>query len=121
MLPGTLTQLCWRESECRGIVTSICVAHLHSCRARAMGCETGVCSARTYTRQSSILSRVHPRGGRGLPPPPPRHKGRPDLARKSHSRVAGLPPLGIVSLPVCLNWRKRATFRSDGRAGLESV
>ncbi|MGD0471119.1 MAG: MOSC domain-containing protein [Terriglobales bacterium] len=47
--------------------------------------------------------------------------GRPDLAPQSHSRVAGSPPLGIVSLPVCLNWRKRATFRSDGRAGLESV
>jgi hypothetical protein len=49
------------------------------------------------------------------------HRGRPDLAPQSHSRVAGLPPLGIVSLPVCLNWRKRATFRSDGRAELESV
>jgi len=49
------------------------------------------------------------------------HEGRPGLAIQSHSRVAGLPPLGIVSLPVCLNWRKHATFRSDGRAGLESV
>jgi hypothetical protein len=49
------------------------------------------------------------------------HKGRPDLAPQSHSRVAGLPSRGIVSLPVCLNWRKRATFRSDGRAGLEFV
>src|SRR5271166_2481280 len=30
-----------------------------------------------------------------------RHKGRPDPARKSHLRVAGLPPPGIRSLPVC--------------------
>ena len=40
---------------------------------------------------------------------------------QSHSRVAGLPPLGIRNSGACLNWRKRATFRSDGRAGLESV
>ena len=48
-------------------------------------------------------------------------QGPPGLAPQSHSRVAALPPLGIVSLPVCWNWRKRATFRSDGRAGLGSV
>ncbi len=48
-------------------------------------------------------------------------KGRPDLAPQSHSRAAGLPPHGIVSLRVCSNWRRRATFRSDGRAGLEFV
>ncbi|MGC2272967.1 MAG: FAD-binding oxidoreductase [Candidatus Sulfotelmatobacter sp.] len=34
---------------------------------------------------------------------------------------SGITPLGIVGLQVCSNWRKRATFRSDGRAGLESV
>ena len=49
------------------------------------------------------------------------HKGRPDLALQSHSRVVGLPPPGIRNSGACLNWRKRATFRSDGRAGLESV
>jgi NAD(P)-dependent dehydrogenase (short-subunit alcohol dehydrogenase family) len=48
------------------------------------------------------------------------HKGRPDLAPQSHSRVAGLPLLGIRNSQAYLNWRKRATFRSDGR-GLESV
>jgi hypothetical protein len=49
------------------------------------------------------------------------HKGRSDLGPRSHSRAAGLPPLGIRNSEVCLNWRKHATFRSDGRAGLESV
>ena len=34
---------------------------------------------------------------------------------------AGLPPLGIRNSGACLNWRKRAMFRSDGRAGVESV
>jgi ferredoxin-NADP reductase len=48
-------------------------------------------------------------------------KGRPDLSPRSHSRVAGLPPLGIRNLGACLNWRKRVMFRSDGRAGVESV
>ncbi len=47
--------------------------------------------------------------------------GRLDPAPQSDSRVAGLPPLGIRNSRACLNWRKRATFRSDGRAGLESV
>jgi MOSC domain-containing protein YiiM len=32
-----------------------------------------------------------------------------------------MPSLGNAGLPVCLNLRKRATFRSDGRAGRESV
>ena len=49
------------------------------------------------------------------------HQGRPDLAPQSHSRVAELPPLGIRNSEACLNWRTRATFRSDGRAELESV
>jgi ferredoxin-NADP reductase len=49
------------------------------------------------------------------------HKGRPDLAPQSHSRVAGLPLLGIRNSRGCWNWRKPATFRPDGRAGLESV
>jgi ferredoxin-NADP reductase/MOSC domain-containing protein YiiM len=40
---------------------------------------------------------------------------------QSHSRAPGLPPLGIRNSEVCLNWRKLATFRSDGRAELESV
>jgi ferredoxin-NADP reductase len=48
-------------------------------------------------------------------------QGPPGSGPQSHSRVVGLPPLGIAGLPVCLNWRKRATFRSHGRAGLESV
>jgi len=50
-------------------------------------------------------------------------EGLPDneVCPQSHSRVAGLPPLGIRNSEVCLNWRKRATFRSDGRAELESV
>src|SRR6476620_8060288 len=98
MLPGTLTQLCWRESECHGIVTSICVAHLLSCRTCSMGCETGVCSPRMCTRKSSVLSRVLHRVWRGLNTLLICHKGRPDLALQSHSRVAGLPWHGIVSL-----------------------
>jgi hypothetical protein len=48
-------------------------------------------------------------------------QGPPGSGPQSHSRVAGLPPLGIRNSGACLNWRKRATFRSDGRAGLESV
>src|ERR1700683_2258494 len=43
MLPGTLTHLCWRRLACPGRVTSICVAHPHSCRVWVMGCETGAC------------------------------------------------------------------------------
>ena len=60
MLPGTLMQPCWRESECHTIVTSICVAPLHSCRICAMDCETGVCSRRMYTRKSSVRLRALP-------------------------------------------------------------
>src|SRR5580698_3449796 len=121
MLPGTLTQLCWRESEYRGIVTSICVDRLHSCRTCAMGCETGVCSPGMCTRKSSVLSRLLPLVWRRLITLLTYHKGSPDLAHQSHSRVAGLLPLGIQNSGACLNWRKRAMLRSDGRAGLESV
>src|SRR5580700_9864838 len=121
MLPGTLTQLCWRGSECHRIVTSICVAPLHSCRTCAMGCETWVSSPPVCTRKSSVLSRPLPQVWRRLFTLLTCHKDHPDLAPQSHSRVAGLPPLGIRSLGACLNWRKRATFQSDGRAGLESV
>jgi hypothetical protein len=49
--------------------------------------------------------------------PTPHLPGRQDLARLS-LRVAGLPQRGIRNSRACLNWRKRATFRSDGRAGL---
>src|SRR5580692_649256 len=41
-----------------------------------------------------------------------RFLGRPDLAPQSHSRVAGLPPLGMRNSGACSTWRKRATFRS---------
>ena len=121
MLPGTLTQLCWRESECHEIVTSICAGPLHSCRTCAMGCETGVCSPKMCTRKSSVLSRLSPRVWRRSFTLLTCHKGRRDLALQSHSRVAGLPPRGTRNSRACLNWRKHATFRSDGRAGLESV
>src|SRR6202167_5464041 len=104
MLPGTLTQLCWRELACHRAVTSICVAPLHSCRICAMGCETGVCSQGMCTRKSSVLSRLLPLVWRRSITLLIYHKGRPVLAPQCHSRVVGLPPLGIVSLPVCLNW-----------------
>jgi MOSC domain-containing protein YiiM/ferredoxin-NADP reductase len=119
--PGTLTQLCWRESACHGVVTSICVAPLHSCRICAMGYETGACSLGICTRKSSVLSRLLPLVWRRLITLLTCHKGRPDLAPQSHSRVAGLPPPGIRNSEVCLSLRKRAIFRSDGRAGQESV
>src|ERR1700687_1437340 len=121
MLPGTLTQLCWRESACHRVVTSICVVPLHSCRTCAMGCETGVCSPGMCTRKSSVHLRALHLAWRGSITLLTCHKGRPDLAPQSHSRAAGLPSLGTRNSGVCLNWRKRATFRSDGRAGLESV
>jgi hypothetical protein len=94
---------------------------LHSCRICAMGCETGVCWPGMCTRKSSGLSRLLPLVWRRLFTLLTCHKDRPDLAPQSHSRVAGLPPLGIRNSGACLNWRKRVTFRSDGRAGLESV
>jgi hypothetical protein len=96
-------------------------AHLHSCRTCAMGCETGVCSRRMCTRKSLVLSMLLPLVWRRLFTPLTCHKGRLDLAPQSHSRATGLPSRGIVSLRVCLNWRKRVMFRSDGHAGLESV
>jgi hypothetical protein len=45
-------------------------------------------------------------------------KGRPAPAQLSHSRAAGLPSLGIRNSRVCWNFRRRATFRSGGHAGL---
>jgi MOSC domain-containing protein YiiM/ferredoxin-NADP reductase len=102
-------------------VTSICVAHPRSCRTSAMGCESGVWPPEMCTRKSSVCLRALHLAWRGLVTLRTSHKGRPDLAPQSHSRVAGLPPLGIVSFRACLNWRKHATFRSDGRAALESV
>jgi len=78
-------------------------------------------SARMCTRKSSVLSRLLPLVWRRLFTLLTYRKGRPHLAPQSHSRVAGLPPLGIRNLGACLNWRKRATFRSDGRADLESA
>src|SRR5271165_7360463 len=121
MLPGTLTQLYWRESECHRVVTSICVAPLHSCETCAMGWETGVYLPGMCTRKSSVLSRRLPLVWRRLFTLLTRHKGRPDLGPRSRSRVAGSQQLGIRNSEACWNWRKRATFRSDGRAGLESV
>ena len=92
-----------------------------SCRICAMGCETGVCSPGMCTRKSSVLSRLLLLAWRRLITRLTCHQDRPDLARQSHSRVAESPPLGMRNSRACLNWRKRATFRSDGRAGLESV
>jgi len=80
----------------------------------------GVLAENVHTEIFGSLGAITP-GMRRLLTLLTRHKGRPVLAPQSHSRAAELPPLGIVSLRVCLNWRKRATFRSDGRAGLESV
>src|SRR5271169_3366767 len=114
MLPGTLTQLCSRELACHGVVTSICVAPRHSCRIWAAGCETGVCSPGMCTRKSSVLLRVLHLVWRELIILLTYHKGPPDPAPRSHSRVAGLPPLGIRNSGACLNWRKRAMFRLDG-------
>ena len=76
---------------------------------------------RMCTRKSSVLSRPLHLGWRRSIILLTCHQGRPDLARQSHSRVAGSPPRGIVSLRVCSKWRKRAMFRSDRRAGRESV
>src|SRR5438105_15963384 len=99
------------------MVTSICVAHLHSCRICEMGWETGVCSPRMCTRKSLVLLRVLHLVWRGLITLRTCHKDRPDLAPQCRLHAAGSRPRGIVSLGVCLSWRKRATFRSDGRAG----
>src|ERR1700683_1607395 len=121
MLPDTLTQLCWRKLACHRVVTSICAAPLHSCRTCAMGCETGVCSPKMCTPRSSVLSRLLPPVWRRLFILLTCQRGRPDLAPQSHSRVEESPPPGIESLRVCSNWQKHAIFRSDGRAGLESV
>ncbi len=84
------------------VVTSICAAPLHSCRICAMGCETGVCLQRMCTRKSSAPSRRLPLVWRRSLTRLTSHKGRPDLAPPSHSRVAGLPPPGIRNLEVCL-------------------
>jgi hypothetical protein len=81
----------------------------------------GACSPGMFTRKSSVLSRLLPRVWRRLFTLLTRHKDRPEQAPQSHSRVAELPPPGIRNLRACLNWRKRAMFQSDGRAGLESV
>src|SRR5215470_1849899 len=121
MLSGTLTHLCRRELACHRVVTSICVAPLHSCRICGMGCETGVCSPAVCIPRSSVLSRLLPQVWRRLSTLPICHRDRPHPAPQSHSPVAELPSLGIRSSRACLNWQKRATFRSDGRVGLESV
>ena len=61
MLPGTLTQLCWRESACHRVVTSIYVAHLHSCRICAMGCENwGVLAGNVHTEIFGALESITP-------------------------------------------------------------
>src|SRR6516165_54529 len=121
MLTDTLTQLCWRELACHRLVTSICVAPLHSCRTCAMGCETGVSPPGVCIPKSSARSSLLPQAWRRLITFLTCHKGGPDLALQSYSRVAELPSLGIRSSRACLNWLKRATFRSGGHAVLESV
>src|SRR5580698_3427824 len=103
MLPGTLTQLCWRESECHRIVTSICAAQLHSCRVCGLASEPGVCSPGVCTRKSSVRLRALLLAWRRLFTLLTCHKGGQELARQSHSRVAGLLPPGILSFPVCWN------------------
>src|SRR5215468_708245 len=80
MLPGTLTQLCWRGSEYHEIVSSICVAHLHSCKTCMMGCETGVCTPGMCARNSSVLLRVLHLAWRRLITLLTYHKGHPALA-----------------------------------------
>ncbi len=96
-------------------------APLHSCRTCAMGCKTGVRSPGMCTRKSSVHWRALHRAWRKLFTPRTCRHGRPDLVRQSRSRAAGLPPLGMRNSRACLNWRKRAMFRSDGRAGPESA
>jgi ferredoxin-NADP reductase/MOSC domain-containing protein YiiM len=48
-------------------------------------------------------------------------QGLPGSGPPYRSRVAGLPQRGIRNSRACLNWRKHATFRSDGRAGSGSA
>src|SRR5579871_2548003 len=85
-----------------------------------MGCETGVSPPGMCTPKSSVLSRALRLVWRRLGTLLIYRKGRPDPAPQSHSRVAGLPRLGIRNSRACSNWRKRATFPPGGRAGLES-
>jgi len=80
----------------------------------------GVLAGNVHTEIFGSLEAITP-GMAQVHHTPTSHKGRPGLAPQSHSRVAGLPPLGIQNSRACLNWLKRATFRSDGRVGLESV
>ena len=61
MPPGTLTRLCWRKLACHRVVTSICAAHLHSCRICAMACETwGVPAGNVHTEIFGSLEAITP-------------------------------------------------------------
>jgi ferredoxin-NADP reductase len=118
---GHIDTACWKQLACPRPATSICAAQLHSCRTCAMASEPGVCSPRMCIRKSSVRLRALLLVWRRLFTLLTCHQGRPALALQSHSRVAGSPPHGIVSSRVCLSWPKRATFRSDGRAAVESA
>ena len=75
----------------------LCGPSSHSCRTCAMGCETGMVR-RECAPEVPRISMPLPLVWRRLFTLLTCHKGRPDLAPQSHSRVAGSPPLGIVSL-----------------------
>ena len=61
MLPGTLSRLCWRKLACHRVVTSICVAPLHSCRTCATGLRNwGVLAGNVHTEIFGALESITP-------------------------------------------------------------
>jgi ferredoxin-NADP reductase/MOSC domain-containing protein YiiM len=80
----------------------------------------GVLAENVHTEIFGALASITP-GMAEVVHTPRQPQGPPGSGPQSHSRAAGLQPPGIRNSGVCLNWRKRAMFRSDGRVGLESV
>jgi hypothetical protein len=79
----------------------------------------GVPAGNVHTEIFGSLEAITP-GMAQVDHTPTCHQGR-RIPPPFHSRAAELRLRGIPSLRVCSNWRKPATFRSDGRAGLGSV
>src|SRR5215472_14172484 len=79
-----------------------------------------LCGISIVASASGILESITP-GMAQVDHTPHLPQGPPGSGPPVSFARSGLPPPGIRNSEACLNWRKRATFRSDGRAGLECV
>src|SRR5215472_15065354 len=115
----TSKYLCSTSWAYRVTVIITYVVRRRSCRTFARGWYAGAFSPAMCIPRYLVLSRALPLAWSGLITFRTCQQGRRDPALRCHLHAAVSPPPGILGSAVCSSWPRRATFRSDGHAGLE--